>query len=365
MSERKKILICPLNWGLGHATRDIPIIKLFVKQKFDVIIAASGDSLELLNYEFPNLESIDFISYTVRYSKSKSQIFRMLLLIPKIFFWTVKEHNKLKEVIKKHNIDIVFSDNRFGLWNRKTYNIFMTHQLVVKFPGFFKLFEPVYQFLITLLIKKYNECWIPDFEGTNNLSGELSHVESKLSNRYYIGPLSRFVDIKSEDVEKNIDVLFILSGPEPQRTMFENLIYEQTKISKCKFVIVRGTSKTCKNIFNFPVYNVVNTEKLLFLIKKAELIVCRSGYTSVMDLYLLKKKAVLVSTPGQTEQEYLAKYLMKREIFYSTTQEKFDLLNSIEKAFVFPDKKIETQNLEEKISSLKEKQNHKCIKNTH
>ncbi len=359
MNVRKKVLICPLSWGLGHATRDIPAIKLFVKHKFEVVIAASGDTYRFLNREFPELTFIDLPGYTVRYSKSGSQIIKMLLLIPRILLWIINEHRELKEIIKEHNIDIVFSDNRFGLWSVDTYNIFMTHQLKVKFPGLLKFLEPIYKYISTTIIKNYDECWIPDFEGRVNLAGELSHIKTKLRNSYFIGPLSRFASNKLEFSGKKIDILFLLSGPEPQRSIFEKIIYEQTKKSDLQFVIVRGTSKECINAFNFPVYNIINTEELIAVITKSKITVCRSGYSSVMDLFLLKKKAVLVPTPGQTEQEYLAKYLLERRFFYSTSQRKFNLDKSVKEAFDFPDIQIQEPNkLEERIIKLKEKYNH-------
>ncbi len=359
MIVRKKILICPLNWGLGHATRDVSVIRLFVKHKFEVIIAASGDTYRFLNREFPELKFINFSGYNVRYSKSGSQILKMLLLIPRILLWTIKEHRELKKIVKEHNIDIVFSDNRFGLWNSNTYNVFMTHQLKVKFPRLLKFMEPIYQYISTTIIKKYDECWIPDFEGEVNLAGELSHIKTKLRNSYFIGQVSRFTNSKLEYAGEKIDVLFLLSGPEPQRSIFEKIIYEQTKKSNLQFVIVRGTSEKCNNSFKFPIYNIINTEELIPLIKKSEIIVCRSGYSSVMDLFLLKKKAVLVPTPGQTEQEYLAKYLMERGFFYSTSQRKFNLDKSVKKAFEFSDIQIQEPNmLEERIIKLKEKYNH-------
>ncbi|MCD4832323.1 MAG: hypothetical protein K8R31_00895 [Bacteroidales bacterium] len=359
MSVRKKILICPLNWGLGHATRDVPVIRLFVKHNFEVIIAASGDTYRFLDKEFPELKFINFSGYNVHYSKSGSQILKMLLLIPRILLWTIKEHRELKKIVKEHNIDIVFSDNRFGLWSRNTYNIFMTHQLKVKFPGLLNFLEPIYQHISTVIIKRYNECWIPDFEGEVSLAGELSHIKTKLRNSYFIGPVSRFTNNKLEYPGKKIDVLFLLSGPEPQRSIFEKIIYEQTKKLDLQFVIVRGTSEECNNTFKFPVYNIINTEELIPLITKSEIIICRSGYSSVMDLFLLKKKTVLVPTPGQTEQEYLAKYLMERRFFYSVSQRNFNLDKLVNEAFDFPDIQIQKPNmLEERIIKLKEKYNH-------
>jgi predicted glycosyltransferase len=358
MSKRKKILICPLDWGLGHAARDISLIRLFIENNFEPVIASSGNTFELLKGEFPKLQFIDFPSYTIRFSKYRSQVFKMLLLIPKIVWWVIKEHRFIKKLIRINNIDIVFSDNRFGLWNKNVYSIFMTHQLKVKFPGFLKFLEPIYQFVSYHLIKNYDECWIPDYEGDINLSGELSHVKSKLKNIYFIGPLSKFKNTIHKEKTKNFDVLFILSGPEPQRSIFENKIFEQTKESNIGACIVRGTSEECTNKFQFPVYNIVNTDELYHLISQSELIVCRSGYSSVMDLYLLKKKAVLVPTPGQTEQEYLAEFLSKRGMFYFLSQHEFDINKILSNAFDFPKLQVRKINkLEKRIFTLKEMYN--------
>lgn len=358
MSERKRVLICPLDWGLGHAARDVPLIKLFIKYNFEPIIASCGNTYELLHREFPELQIIEFSGYTIRFSKYRSQVLKMLLLIPKIIFWIIKEHMTLRKVIKENNIDIVFSDNRFGLWNKSTYNIFMTHQLKVKFPGLLRFLEPIYQFISYHLIKKYDECWIPDYEGDINLSGELSHVECKLENIHFIGPLSKFIDTKQENINKTFDVLFILSGPEPQRSIFEKIIYEQTINSDLKYGIVRGTTEEGKNDFNFPVYDIINTDELYKLISMSGLIVCRSGYSSIMDLFLLKKKAVFVPTPGQTEQEYLAKYLFKRGLFYSVSQREFNLNNILSNVIDFPKMRLhKTNKLEKRIIALKEMYN--------
>ncbi|MFC2104065.1 glycosyltransferase [Bacteroidota bacterium] len=354
MSDQKNILICPLNWGLGHASRNVPIIRLFIFHNFNVIIASQGDAYKYLQAEFPELKFVVLPGYSVKYSKTNSQGLKMLLLIPKIVLWTIMEHQKIKEIINKLNVDIVFSDNRFGLWNKKTYNIFMTHQLKVKFPRSVSFLEPIYQVISNFFIRKFNECWIPDYKGECNLSGELSHIKTYLKNSYFIGPLSKFAALKLDKEDSKIKILFILSGPEPQRSIFESIIYEQTKSSNLKYVIVRGTSNKCTHPFKYAVYDILNSEELIRLINKSELIVCRSGYSSVMDLFYIKKKAVLVPTPGQTEQEYLTEYLNTKGYFYTVSQNEFNINNAINKAIEFPNIDIEEEQiLEKRIMNLK------------
>ena len=336
MKEKKKVLICPLDWGLGHATRDIPLIKKLIGNSFEVIIAAYGNSYIFLKSELPELKIIQFPGLNVCYSNRKSQVVKMFFLVPKIIYWTIKENLELRKIIKKENIDIVISDNRFGLWNRKTYNIFITHQLKVKFPGWLSRLEFIYKVLLKFLLNKYNECWIPDFKDKYNLSGELSHLKNNLKDSYYLGPLSRFKKDEAINATTDIDILFLLSGPEPQRTIFENIIFDQTKNTKLKLVIVRGSLVQSKNKFSFPSYNLLNAKQLSKIIGVSKLVVCRSGYSSIMDLVTLNKQAVLVPTPGQTEQEYLAQYLKSRKMFYSVDQDNFNLMEAIENVFEKP-----------------------------
>ena len=191
--NRKNILICPLEWGLGHATRCMPIIKSLLELDVNVIIAGEGRSLKLLQKEFPHLENIYFPGYGIYYPKRKWMEISMLSQIPKIFFNIFKENRRLQKIIDLHNIDIVISDNRFGLWSSKAYSIYMTHQVLTKCPWFMKYMEyPLYR-LHQFFIKHYNECWIPDFKGNHNLAGDLSNKMKVNNSTYHIGPLSRFL----------------------------------------------------------------------------------------------------------------------------------------------------------------------------
>ncbi len=336
MEIKKNILICPLDWGLGHATRCIPIIKELLK--FDntkLIIAADKRPLDLLKSEFPDLEFVRFPGYKITYSKKGNLIIKMLSLLPSIFLGIYKEHQTLKTIINNHKIDIVISDNRFGLWNKNVYSIFMTHQIMIKLPIFLGFLEPLLYRINKLFINKYNECWIPDFDGTNNISGDLSHKYNLPANSYFIGPLSRFNNKKANGDYK-YNVTAIISGPEPQRTIFEELIINQLKRTSLKSAIVSGKTEETKKEHqlseNIKQYSSLNQDELLKIIQDSEIIICRSGYSSIMDLATLGKKAVFVPTPGQTEQEYLAKYHKIKEYFYYTAQNKFDIIKSLKKA---------------------------------
>jgi len=322
----KTILVSPLNWGLGHASRVIPIIQLLLENEFKVIVASSGESEKLLHKEFPNLQFIHLPNYKIKYSRRNSQVLTMFSLLPKILFCSIIEHFKLKKIVSKNKIDIVIADNRFGLWNRNVYSIFITHQLNVIFPRMLKVFEFVYQRILRYFIRQYDECWVPDYTGNTNLAGDLSHKNNRLKNIKYIGTLSRFKHSENGYSYSEIfDVLFILSGPEPQRSLFEEIIYREIESSLLKIAIVRGTSEKTVLKYSCKCINVANSDELNNLINTSKFVVCRSGYSSVMDLVVKNKKTILVPTPGQTEQEYLAKYLLEQGLFKSLQQSEFNL----------------------------------------
>jgi len=332
-------LICPLNWGLGHATRCIPIIQSLLHHNIEVIIGAEDGPLALLKGEFPKLSFIDFPGYKFSYPANGSMAVNMVMSTPQIFKGIAKEHKKLDELIELHNIDAVISDNRYGLWSEKVKSVFITHQLKVKSLPLLKFLEPVLFQINKRFIAKYNECWVPDHEGEENLSGALSHGHT-LPNVKYIGPLSRFErfngNAELNGAAKKYDIMVILSGPEPQRTVFEKIVLEQLENSSYRSIVVQGTlNGKMTNNKGIHIFSHLDTEKMRQAILSSELILCRPGYSSIMDLAVLGKKAAFVPTPGQTEQEYLAKMLHEKGVVYSEKQKSFDLKRAVERSSEF------------------------------
>ncbi len=322
MPKGKRILICPLDWGLGHATRCIPIIRLLLDRGAEVIIAADNRPLELLKKEFPTLQFIAFKGYEINYSKSDSLILSMLFSIPKILRGIKNEHNELDKIIDEHHIDVVISDNRYGCWNKKVKSIFITHQLMVKTPFGEKLLHNKIQ----NFIKNFDECWIPDYEDENNLSGDLSHKYPIPSNAFFIGPLSRFVNRETPKIE--YDILAVVSGPEPQRSVFERIVTEQIYQRNLKALIVYGLPNKMIKMEekqNVKMVSHLLSKDLENSILKSKIIIARSGYSTIMDLASLGKKAIFIPTPGQTEQEYLAEYFKSKRISFFQNQKNFDL----------------------------------------
>ncbi|MDB4534278.1 glycosyltransferase [Vicingaceae bacterium] len=310
---------------MGHATRCVPLINQFLKEGHNVIIGADKIPLVFLKQEFPELKIIVIPGYEVSYDEKGSYL-KLFYESIQFFNFIKKEHDFIDEIIEENTIDLIVSDNRYGLWSKKVKSIIITHQLFVKTP----LGEKLAHKKIEKLISNFTECWIPDEEGESNLSGDLSHLKPFGYPHKFIGPLSRFSKGQLNNPEKfEYDIIAILSGPEPQRTIFENLVLEQIKINELKAVVVRGLPKEKQELSidnsKVKIFNHLSTEKFLEYIERSKIVVCRAGYTSIMDLSTLDKKGILVPTPGQTEQEYLAEYHLNKGNFYSQKQGVFDL----------------------------------------
>jgi uncharacterized protein (TIGR00661 family) len=335
--SKPKLLIAPLDWGLGHATRCIPIIRELLKQNCEVLLAGEGKTAFILKEAFPQLPLLHLQGYDIQYGKNKWELIgKMLFQVPNILSKIDDENEWLRDVIEEHNIDAVISDNRYGLYNQKIISVFITHQLRIH-TSIANVADNLLQKLNYQFVDEYNECWVPDFPLTPNLGGDLSHpvVLPKVPVKY-LGPLSRFS--KESDYTVGNKILIILSGPEPQRTIFENIILQQLINFSTPIILIRGLpGETIVPDVpgHITVYNHLPANELEFQIKEAEFIISRSGYSTIMDLITLGKKTVLIPTPGQTEQEYLANYLMKERIAFCVKQEKFRLKNVLDLAASF------------------------------
>jgi len=335
MRDKPRILVAPLDWGLGHATRCVPVIEKLLSYNVDVVIAADNRPLEFLKKEFPHLQYINLPGVQVNYPKSGSMSLKMLRLMPKLWKSIKAENKVLKSIIKEHNIDAVISDNRYGLYSNDVYSVFITHQITIKPPVFIKKTGKLLGKITRFLINRFDECWIPDYEGKINLSGELSHVDNISDSIHFIGPLSRFfLDEESgTDEDYSYDFAAILSGPEPQRSIFQELLFAQLRKTDLRGVIVLGIpekTETFKLTEDIEVHSHLPTHSLDEIMRKSRLIICRPGYTGIMDIGALGKKAILIPTPGQTEQEYLAEKFAKQNVYVCQLQKSFDLESAFE-----------------------------------
>ncbi len=348
--------MAPLDWGLGHASRCIPIVNSLLSKGFYVILAAEKSVATLLKEEFPYLEILQLKGYNVQYSKHPSFFFvKMLWQLPKIASTINTEKEWLKKIIEQYKIDIVVSDNRFGMYNKNAYCIFITHQLGIKTGN--AITDKIVQKTNYNYISKFDECWVIDEAGKQNLAGELSHPK-KLpnTNLKYIGILSRLTKIPAV---KTIDLLVLLSGPEPQRTILETILLQQMKGLPQKMVLIRGVINEKADLKyeneHLQIYSYQTTQKINELILASKIVISRGGYTSMMDFATLQTKAIVVPTPGQTEQEYLAKYLSEKKYCFATTQANFNLKEELliaEKTELLPYPPCNNEALQNAIKSL-------------
>ncbi len=275
------------------------------RQGAEILLASDGGALELLRQELPGLTALELPSYQIRYASS-NMILNIAPQFPKIMRAVSLENQAVKKMVEDFDIHGILSDNRFGCHHPAVPGVFLTHQLFIKTP--FPLMDALVEWGNFHFIKKFSKCWVPDVQGVPNLSGELSHRKRKgLPNVRYIGALSR---MKKMEAEKKYDAIAVLSGPEPQRSFFEKEIIEQAGRLPYRFLIVQGKPEKQAHFFhqkNVEIVSNLATEALNEAILSSGLFIGRSGYSTIMDLAKLEKPALLVPTPGQTEQEYLAK----------------------------------------------------------
>jgi len=278
---------------------------------------ADGFPLAFLQQEFPSLRFIEFPSYAVYYAAGKSQVGAMLFNFPNIITGIIREHFWLRDLLQSEHFDQVISDNRFGMWNKRVHSIYITHQLMVKMPRGLKILEPLVHRTHKAFINRYDECWIPDREEDGGLSGDLAHQYPLPANAKFIGVQSRFLGMENINPNNKFEVVAVVSGVEPQRTIFETALIEQYKNRTEKTLIVCGQPQTGKNerkVGNISLVAHLPDAEMATVLLGAKKIICRSGYSSIMDLETLKclHKAELIPTPGQTEQEYLASIYSKK-----------------------------------------------------
>ncbi|MBP6557044.1 MAG: glycosyltransferase [Flavobacterium sp.] len=323
----KNILVAPLNWGLGHAARCIPIIRELERHGFTPIIASDGVALRILQKEFPHLESLELPSYEIEYAKDGADFkWKLIKNSPKMIQAIFEEKKLVKSLVKKYALKGIISDNRLGVYSKKVPCIFMTHQLNVLSGKTTWISSKLHQYFIG----KFNECWIPDMKEQPNLTGKLGHLKNSDLSLKYLGPLSR---LEKENLVSKYELMVILSGPEPQRTMLEEKLIDELQNYNGEVVFIKGkveSEQKKETVKNITYYNFMTSSEIETAFNESEMVLCRSGYTTVMDLAKLEKKAFFIPTPGQFEQEYLAKRYKRNGIAPFAKQDEFRIENLLE-----------------------------------
>ena len=298
-------MIAPLNWGLGHASRCIPIARYLISNNYKVTFCSDGEALAVLKTEFPEGNFEELPSYRVSYSKKDKFLWKLVTQIPHIFKIIYQEQKVTEELVRKHRITHIISDNRYGCYDDYSYNAIISHQLKFYLYGWWKMWSFPLDTTIRSWLGSFDEVWVPDDEAAT-CSGSLSSL--KIMDKYFIGPLSRMTELP-QVIEKKYPLVMVLSGPEPQRSMFEEKVRSQLKDIHMPCILVRGipgSSEIRQETEQFSCVDFLGSQALNELLLQADYIVCRSGYSSIMDLMAIGKSALYIPTPGQTEQEYLA-----------------------------------------------------------
>lgn len=330
-------MIAPLDWGLGHASRCVPIIHDAIEKGHTVTIAADGAQKKLLQYYFPNASYESIPGYRINYSKKAWWLpVTLFFQLPKIALAIYREHQWLNT--QAHLFDSVISDNRYGLFNRQLNTTFITHQLLVKAP--FKWVEILIQKIQYFFINHFSECWVPDIAEYPGYAADLSHptIMPRIPVTY-MGPLSQLSILNNETpnaTATKYKYCFLLSGPEPQRTILQNLIESDAHQLQDQVILIEGRPSDLPNHYrvqgSLTKLRYASGQDLLDIILQSEFVVCRSGYSTLMELIPLHKKMILIPTPGQTEQMYLATTLANRQMAIMMDQSSFDLINMDQKA---------------------------------
>ena len=333
--EKPLILYAPLDWGLGHTTRSIPLIRAFLEGGCRVLVACNSTQKEILAQEFPELEFKHLKGFGLKYGQNRTTtLIRLLLQVPKILIRIKNEIRVVKSIATKEGISAVVSDNRYGAYSPGLPSVFITHQLWPA-TGLGKLADRLCRITVKKYITRFDECWIPDLHDEGNLAGALSHPSYPFfrgTDIRYIGPYSRFepcspiADLSGRGDE--LRLLILLSGPEPQRSILEEKLLQQVAQLAAQVVLVRGRPSkhvSGQNISSLRVINYAGTAELNKLVCESDFVICRPGYSTIMDMLKLKKKLIVIPTPGQAEQEYLGNYLHQKKMVISSQQNDVDL----------------------------------------
>ena len=303
MFKNQRILICPLNWGIGHSTRMVAYAKQLELDDNQIMVAGDHEVLDIFKEELPHIERILLKDIHVHYSKSNKHVRKLLVYAPFFLVSLYRQHLTLQRLLKRVKVDVLISDNRPSLWSRKVKSYYVTHQPNLKLSDGWHWGEKIATFIHQWFIKHYDALLIPDVEGRSSLSGEMSRVKEGKFKIHHIGWLSRFEKPLAK-VEKENYTLLVLSGVEPSRTHLREMIIARYKGTEEQLIIAGGyKAETKDNIITLP---YVRTEALKPLILSAKHIICRSGYSMITDLEVLGCDAEYIPTPGQPEQEYLA-----------------------------------------------------------
>lgn len=326
-----KVLVIPLDWGLGHATRMIPLIREFQAQSVEVVLAGGGKAMDILQEAFPEARHDRWPALGIRYARKGMLVPALIASLPRILWQIICRRKRYKRLLHLWRPDIVVADNHPGLCTRHAKTIYITHQTAPELIGIWKVLRPLAALLHLAIIKCHNHLWIPDYPPPHQLAGRLSRPPRNYTPYNYIGILSRFQGQLAAPADTP-DILIVLSGPEPQRSILENQLISLLQHNKSRILVVRGMAGN--PITGLPEHirqvNHLKPEPLNRYMLTAPVIIARCGFSTIMDLVQIKRTAILIPTPGQPEQEYLGRFLKNKDLFVIRPQHDIRLREAID-----------------------------------
>jgi UDP-N-acetylglucosamine transferase subunit ALG13 len=347
----KRILVSPLSVGLGHATRVLPIVRHLLGRGHEVTVAGTGRALALLRREAPACEFLQRKDYPNPFSRGRYFVPKFVAMMPALQGAVNAEGRRLRRLLGRRRFDLLLSDSRYGIRSPDVPSLILTHGLrFVEPQGLRRAHDAGHAWLARLeflteihtarVLPRFDRILVPDFADPERcLSGRCCHGLTRLPmNRvYYAGPIT---SVRRLDVPLDVDVFLSLSGPEPQRTELERIILAQVERLPGSRVVVALGKPEVKEVrrlnSRITVYGYLDRGEQQAMLNRAHLVVCRSGYTTIMELAELGKKALFIPQPGQMEQEYLAEYHRRRGYFHAASQYGLDLAREVEAARATP-----------------------------
>lgn len=309
----KRVFIAVLNWGLGHATRMVPVISEVKKIASEVLLSSSGNAKIFLKNRFPDLEIIDMPDVSVSYSGGGASFYlaKRAILQPGL---NKKQHDFTAKIIAERNISHIISDNVYGAYSQKIPSALVTHQLQLKAPVLTRAVNKK----LARWLENFSEVWTPDLPGDASIAGEMAMNKYYRGELKHLGYMSRFDT--SATLQKDIDYLAVLSGPEPQRGILEEILIQKFSTLSGNKVMVGGKPGALPKVGKLEYFDFLGEEELQDMMKRAKLIICRSGYSTILDLVKISASACIIPTPQQPEQKYLAQRMREKGWFYTVEQ---------------------------------------------
>lgn len=301
--NHQRILYSCNDWGLGHVSRSVGIIRQLLKQKNTLYFAGTSLQQEIICSYFPLVNRINMSGYDFQFKGSNNWNREIIRNAFKLFFSIKKENKTLHKLCKTLQIQCIISDHRYGFFHTKIPSFFVTHQVNLPLKGVQKLVQRWH----LKQLKKFTAIWVVD-DSTSSYAGKLSDSKNLSLNIFPIGIQSRFI---SKNTSNQIEpyILAVISGPFPYSLKLFEEILEYAKTTK---TLVKCIVPTHLNLPKIPSKNILfystnNWKEIDELYHDCIGVISRSGYSTLMDVETLQKKACLIPTPGQPEQLYLSK----------------------------------------------------------